>query len=322
MALVDCFLYFNEIDLLIARLELLNDVVDRFVIVESAHTFTGKHKGLSLKKLISSDPSLVCYANKIIILENHDYLSADDVLSHKHKLSNIPSACKELNNTLNSVGENVSVWLNDTYQREYIQLALNDQVNNNDTIIISDIDEIPNVDFYTPWRSSAEFQYASMQEYRYSLFFSCPGSRWRGAFKAQAEFIKMNGVNLLRFYSKRGFHGLVYSEVSTGWHFTSFGSASVIQKKINAWGHQELNTFINRQLLPYRIRRGFDIFSRSDHLIYNSDPDLPVAIKKRLISIQSEEYIEPKNIDHIFNYCSSFLDRFFRKFNFRLFKWK
>ena len=42
----DCFLYYDEDMLLEIRLNTLADVVDRFVIVESTHTFTGKKRPL------------------------------------------------------------------------------------------------------------------------------------------------------------------------------------------------------------------------------------------------------------------------------------
>lgn len=42
----DCFPFYNELDLLELRLELLSDVVDRFVLVESTQTFTGREKPL------------------------------------------------------------------------------------------------------------------------------------------------------------------------------------------------------------------------------------------------------------------------------------
>jgi hypothetical protein len=42
----DAFLFFNELDLLDIRLNLLNDVVDKFVVVESTVTFSGKTKKL------------------------------------------------------------------------------------------------------------------------------------------------------------------------------------------------------------------------------------------------------------------------------------
>ncbi|WLS80906.1 benzoate transporter [Erwinia pyri] len=43
----DCFLYYDEEMLLDLRLHTLSDVVDKFVIVESTHTFTGKPKRLN-----------------------------------------------------------------------------------------------------------------------------------------------------------------------------------------------------------------------------------------------------------------------------------
>ncbi|MGN1154117.1 MAG: hypothetical protein ACI4S3_08815 [Candidatus Gastranaerophilaceae bacterium] len=42
----DCFTFFNELDLLEIRLNILNDVVDKFVLVEATKTFTGQDKPL------------------------------------------------------------------------------------------------------------------------------------------------------------------------------------------------------------------------------------------------------------------------------------
>ena len=46
MKIVDCFIFYNELDLLNYRLNVLNDVVDCFVLVEATRTFTGKQKPL------------------------------------------------------------------------------------------------------------------------------------------------------------------------------------------------------------------------------------------------------------------------------------
>ena len=46
MKIYDAFLFFNELDLLEIRLNLLNDYVDYFVISESDLTFSGKPKPL------------------------------------------------------------------------------------------------------------------------------------------------------------------------------------------------------------------------------------------------------------------------------------
>ena len=46
MKIIDSFIFYNELDLLTYRLNLLNNIVDYFIIVESTHTFIGKEKKL------------------------------------------------------------------------------------------------------------------------------------------------------------------------------------------------------------------------------------------------------------------------------------
>ena len=46
MKIVDCFTFYNELELLNYRLNILDDVVDYFVIVEATHTFIGNEKKL------------------------------------------------------------------------------------------------------------------------------------------------------------------------------------------------------------------------------------------------------------------------------------
>ena len=40
----DCFIFNNEVDLLELRLSILDDVVDKFVIIEGDKTFSGNYK--------------------------------------------------------------------------------------------------------------------------------------------------------------------------------------------------------------------------------------------------------------------------------------
>ena len=42
----DCFQFFNELDILLLRMKVMNDVVDKFVISESTVTFSGMPKPL------------------------------------------------------------------------------------------------------------------------------------------------------------------------------------------------------------------------------------------------------------------------------------
>ena len=44
MKIIDSFIFYNEIDLLYYRLSILDEYVDKFILVESTHTFTGYSK--------------------------------------------------------------------------------------------------------------------------------------------------------------------------------------------------------------------------------------------------------------------------------------
>ena len=44
--LVDCFIFYNELDILKKRLRYLDSVVDKFVLVESTVTHRGEEKKL------------------------------------------------------------------------------------------------------------------------------------------------------------------------------------------------------------------------------------------------------------------------------------
>src|SRR5699024_567164 len=50
MAVYDCFTFFNELDLLDVRLNILDEYVDKFVLVEMPCTFQGKKKNLIFKE--------------------------------------------------------------------------------------------------------------------------------------------------------------------------------------------------------------------------------------------------------------------------------
>lgn len=54
----DCFSFYNELDLLEIRLNVLNDSVDKFVICEATKTHAGNAKNYFLIKIKNVLPSL------------------------------------------------------------------------------------------------------------------------------------------------------------------------------------------------------------------------------------------------------------------------
>ena len=121
-------MYYDEDLLLDLRLNVLNKKVDKFIIVESKYTHSGEKR-----KLLFDIDKYVKFKNKInyIILENEpinlEVIKETDTIEAKNS-KYILNALKREN-----------------FQRNAIVRGLSD-ANAEDLILISDVDEIPNLD--------------------------------------------------------------------------------------------------------------------------------------------------------------------------------
>ena len=104
----DCFMFNNEVELLNIRLNILDQYVDHFVIIESAET----HSGIK-KKLTFDIEKFPKFRDKIIY------------------------------GVIEKFPKKFSAWEKENYQRNFISQFLN-KADDDDFIIISDLDEIPN----------------------------------------------------------------------------------------------------------------------------------------------------------------------------------
>ena len=80
------FLFFNELDLLEIRLNVLNDVVDKFVLVESTQTFNAQPKPLYFEE---NKERFAKFSDKIIhIVCDEDFTNEPNpwVIEHKQRL--------------------------------------------------------------------------------------------------------------------------------------------------------------------------------------------------------------------------------------------
>ena len=110
--IIDCFIFYNELDVLKFRLDYLYNTVDYFVLVESTTTFAGNAKPLFFQE------------NKSLF---NDYI--DNIIHIIHD--------EELNTC--------SAWSRESKQRELISKGLEKlSLSNTDIVLISDVDEIPN----------------------------------------------------------------------------------------------------------------------------------------------------------------------------------
>src|SRR5690349_24880068 len=110
----DCFTFFNELDLLEIRLNVLNPVVDKFVLVESTRTFQNKPKPLYFQQ---NATRFSAFKDKIIHIVVDQFPDFGD--------------WTEANS-----------WTLEHHQRNSINRGLT-RCTRDDVVIISDLDEIP-----------------------------------------------------------------------------------------------------------------------------------------------------------------------------------
>lgn len=314
--IIDSFIFNNEIDILKARLTYLDEYIDYFVIVESNNTFTGKPKKLILKKFIEKNFSHL--KQKILIYENKaKILTCNDLLNKKRNTfkKNSPSL-KAILNIYNQTKYRKEIALNETFQRELLNKAINRFIKNDEAIIIiSDVDEIPNIKFLENLKNlkKNEIYYADMKQFIYSTRFLLI-EKWIGSVALRKNLINKFSIYYLRFMIKHENKYLIPYKIifSSGWHLTSFGSILMIRDKLSSWGHWELNTYINNKFLFYRIKRCFDIFGRKKKIIYlKNEKYLPNKINSIFTDEKYiKDFIEPNLIDFLFNRVLIYFDKF------------
>ena len=239
--LIDCFIFYNELELLTYRLNLLNDVADYFVLVESTHTFIGKEKKLYYNE---NKHLFEKFNNKII------HIIVDDF---PYKYSNV-----NLNET--------EVWANEHFHRNVITRGLNliNNLSNNDLIVIADLDEIPDprtLKLIKQEPSIVDIIILQMDMYYYNLnttfinkWYHCKILTYQTYKESNLTF---NNIRLNWSYKviKNG-----------GWHLSYFGDKYFIQNKIQQFSHQEYNNseYTNLNNIDEKIQNNKDLFNRSD----------------------------------------------------------
>ena len=270
--IIDCFIFYNELDMLTYRLNILNDVVDYFVLVEATHTFIGKEKPLFYQ---DNKHLFEKFNHKII------HIIVDDF---PHKYPDI------------NIGKNEQ-WNNENFQRNCISRGINKlELNNDDLIIIADLDQIPNpktLELIKKHENIVDIYIIELDLYYYNL--NCKmNHKWY--YTKILTFNKYKDLNIccndIRFYDCPIIK-------NAGWHLSYFGNEKFIKNKLENFSHQEYNhdKFTNEELISERIKNGKDLFNRENiDIIYvpiedndNLPPDYDVYIKD-FYSIQKKNY--------------------------------
>jgi Glycosyltransferase family 17 len=255
----DCFSFFNELDVLELRLNILSPVVDKFVIVESSFTHSNKPKELFFAKNIER---FGAYADRIIHIV----------------VENFPENPKN------------NAWVFEHFQRNAIMRALV-EAKPDDIVLISDVDEIPRPESIREMVPDDNVYLFRQRMYYY--YINCidtskqkSNASWIGTIGLRRDLLKepqklrrlglvLTGLTdsrlIVRCYFKcvkffvadlRGY-SLKFLE-DAGWHFSFLGGALRIIAKLEAFAHQEYNKpeYKDQEKIKSMIANGEDILGR------------------------------------------------------------
>ena len=268
----DVFTFFNELELLEIRLNILDPFVDYFVLIESTETFSGKTKKLFYEE---NKDHFTKWHHKIIHYVIYDTPLDEQDLRMRLNIRDIPLIDKEIiANTLTSdnIPKGQIHWLKEFYQKESIKKALVG-LNNTDICFISDVDEIWNPEAIIDYTKDNVYK---LEQFVYAYYLNNRSSElWTGTLVTNYKNIRIGCLNHLRTASKT-----VYNYIKNGgWHFTNMGGAERIKNKLEAsYDQEDYNTNAIKSQIKKRILNNQDYIGRK-FKFWIDEKDLPDYIK-------------------------------------------
>ena len=250
-------MYFNEDVVLDLRLNMLDKYIDYFVIVESSFT----HKG-DKRQLQFDSKKFEKFKNKIIYLVyDKRPNNIKEIFNDEHEDD------KSRKYIFNSI-------LRENGQRNFILNGLED-ANEEDLILISDVDEIPNLENLEIGNINQKIIMFKQEMFYYKFNLKLPNFNWTGTKACKKKYLKSpqwlrnikdRKYSLYRFdvlFSETKFIDLKIIE-NGGWHFTNLKSAEEIEHKLRSYLHHrefdvnpisinEINNIIKNKIAIYDL---------------------------------------------------------------------
>ncbi len=283
----DCFQFFNELDMLKIRLNVMSPIVDKFVISEATETFSGLKKPLYYEE---NKEMFAEFADKII------HVVVDDTPEgYTHD--------------------------RDTFQKNAVTRGLAN-CTDEDIIIFSDLDEIPNPekikeilkDFQEDkiyhFAQRLFYCYLNMEEVSGNLlsyageFEGVECKKWIGTKMCSYKLLREQNLQLgeLRFPERKEI-GIRVED--GGWHFGYMGGHGEkdikkrVQEKVISAAHQEYNSKHVLNQVTDQIKDGKDIFGRDAKFIRcEIDETFPTYIREHQKELDFLIMHEEKPINH------------------------
>ncbi len=255
--LIDAFTWFNETEMLLFRLKMLSPLVDKFILVECDHTFSGKPKPYYSDDL---DGQFDPYRKKLVI---HKMKASIEGLDFSKKPT--------------EYDETAPSWQIEHQQRDAIGEACR-HFPPDALVLVSDVDEIPARDALewalhnnagrTAPVSFGQFMFYYNLRFVRDVVITDPATPqiffWKGTILTHVQALQTQGAQALR--SLRNSLGFINHG---GWHLSYFKDADGIKNKIESFSHQEFNKeeFKDSAYIAKCIETGQDLFARENQVV-------------------------------------------------------
>ena len=258
MKIFDCFMYFDEDIVLDVRLNFLDKYIDQFIIIESEYN----HKGEKRTPLFDIN-KFKKFENKIKYILTNDIppgienLKVDDNESEIYRKSIF------------------NAWKRENLQRNQISVGLSG-AQEEDWVIISDLDEIPNLSEIKLKNINDNFVFFKQDMMYYKFNLRLENYTWIGSKACKMKNLespqwirdikdrKYNWWRVDTYFSKRKYSNILFVE-NGGWHFSYLKKPKDIEKKlksylhhidydINPVGEKGIQEMINNKKTIYNIK--------------------------------------------------------------------
>ena len=284
MKIYDCIIYFNEDLLLDLRFNYLDKYVDKFVIVESTRTHSGKKR-----KLLFDINKFSSFKKKII------YLVLDEEPENIFTLKD--------NDTPHEV--NSKLILNGShrlyFQRNHIMKGIK-EADAEDMIIISDADEIPNLENVNFSSIKNKLIFFKQFYYYYKLNLKADNYIWYGSKACKKKYLtspqwlrnikdKIYPFWRIDIFFHKKKHRNILKVTNGGWHFSKLNTPEEIVNIMKSYAHfrefdvnpmtaSEIKEIIDNKKAIYNLNvdKTKNKFDLSEDLIVSDVKELPAYV--------------------------------------------
>jgi beta-1,4-mannosyl-glycoprotein beta-1,4-N-acetylglucosaminyltransferase len=289
MKIFDCFMYFDEEVVLDVRLNVLNQFIDYFVIVESRFTHKGDPRNLKfdLKKFNK-------FKDKIIYLIYEDQPKEIEIINNED--GDYEKTKKYISNAI----------YRENSQRNYIKKGLV-EAEDSDIILISDVDEIPNLSSVNFNKINEKIILFKQEMFYYKFNLHLPNLVWSGTKACKKKDLlnpqwlrnikdrKYSFFRIDTLFSKTKYKSIKIFN-NGGWHFTNIKTAKEIEYKLKSYLHH----------------REFDVnpltINQIDEIIKNKKAIYNLNVDKSISKIGSGNKLEKFEINKLPIYIQKNLD--------------